>query len=141
VSSRTTVRSALSLLTAAALAASTVLVGTAAVAAPDGPGGLGTVSFEPGRYIVTLVDPAVATYDGGVPGLSATRPDEGDQLNARRAPARDYSEYLQERQQDVAAAAGVDRRLAQCIAYCLRHCGAFECGEKRGRSTLYAFAA
>jgi hypothetical protein len=42
---------------------------------------------------------------------------------------------------ELAAAAGVDRRLAQCIAYCLRHCGAFECGEKRGRSTLYAFAA
>jgi hypothetical protein len=42
---------------------------------------------------------------------------------------------------ELAAAAGVDRRLAQCIAYCLRHCGAFECGEKRGRSTLYAFTS
>jgi hypothetical protein len=42
---------------------------------------------------------------------------------------------------ELAAAAGVDRRVAQCIAYCLRHCGALQCGEKRGRSTLYAFAA
>ena len=83
MSTRTSSRSALSLLTAAALAASTVLAGAAgaAVAAPGGPGSLGTVSFEPGRYIVTLVDPAVATYDGGVPGFSPTRPDEGDQLN------------------------------------------------------------
>ena len=41
---------------------------------------------------------------------------------------------------ELAAEAAIDRRLAQCIAYCLRQCGAFECGEKRGRSTLYAFA-
>ena len=108
MSSRASIRSALSLLTAVALAASSVLVGAgAASAAPDGPGGLGTTSFAPGRYIVTLVDPAVATYDGGVPGFAPTRPDDGDQLNARRAPAQDYSDYLEEKQQDVAAAAGV----------------------------------
>jgi len=42
---------------------------------------------------------------------------------------------------DLAAAAGCDRRLAQQIAYCLRHAGALTAGEKRGRAALYRFAA
>jgi hypothetical protein len=42
---------------------------------------------------------------------------------------------------ELAAAAGCDRRLAQQIAYCLRHAGALETGEKRGRAALYRLAA
>jgi hypothetical protein len=42
---------------------------------------------------------------------------------------------------ELAALAGVDRRLAQCMTYCLRRCGVLAVGEKRGRSTLYALAA
>jgi hypothetical protein len=41
---------------------------------------------------------------------------------------------------ELAAAAGCDRRLAQQIAYCLRHAGALSTGEKRGRASLYRFA-
>jgi hypothetical protein len=41
---------------------------------------------------------------------------------------------------ELAAAAGCDRRLAQQIAYCLRHAGALVGGGKRGRSALYRFA-
>lgn len=41
---------------------------------------------------------------------------------------------------DLATAAGVDRRLAQCITYCLRRCGVLETHGKRGRSLLYALA-
>jgi hypothetical protein len=38
---------------------------------------------------------------------------------------------------DLAAAAGIDRRLAQQMTYCLRRAGALEPDGKRGRSALY----
>jgi subtilisin family serine protease len=103
------VRSLISAVAAAGLLASALVVGTAAgasaapVLAGDSPR---QTSFEPGRYIVTLADDAVATYDGGVSGYQATSPDTGDQLNARKAPAQDYSDYLADRQQDVATSVG-----------------------------------
>ena len=107
---RNVIQTSIATLTGSALVATSLLAGTAASAAgvPMFPGKTDQVSFEPGRYIVTLVDEAVATYEGGVDGYSATRPDEGDQLNARRAPAQDYSEYLEEKQEDVAASVGAE---------------------------------
>jgi hypothetical protein len=42
---------------------------------------------------------------------------------------------------DIAEAAGLDRRLAQQLVYCLRGMGACEAVGKRGRSVLYARAA
>ena len=41
---------------------------------------------------------------------------------------------------ELATAAGIDRGLAQRMAYCLRHCGALESTEKRGRAALYRLA-
>lgn len=41
---------------------------------------------------------------------------------------------------ELATAAGIDRGLAQQIVYCLRHCGALESTEKRGRAALYRLA-
>jgi hypothetical protein len=41
---------------------------------------------------------------------------------------------------ELATAAGIDRGLAQRMTYCLRHCGALTCTEKRGRSALYRLA-
>lgn len=41
---------------------------------------------------------------------------------------------------ELADAAGIDRGLAQRMTYCLRHCGALTCTEKRGRSSLYRLA-
>jgi len=104
------IRQILSTVATAGLLASAVVVGTAtgAAAAPVVPGGAGQTSFEPGRYIVTLADSAVATYDGGITGYTGTSPDTGDQLNARKAPAQNYSDYLEAKQRDVAADAGVD---------------------------------
>ena len=103
---RPLIRSAVAALVTASLVAAGLVAGTgaAALAAPGGPG---QTSFEPGRYIVTLADNAVATYDGSIPGYPATSPDEGDQLNARRAPALEYTDYLSKKQETVAADAGV----------------------------------
>ena len=102
--SRIRIRSAISAIAVFALAATGTLAGTAAVAAPVGPGPIGTVAFTPGRYIVTLADPSVATYDGGISGFAPTQPDEGKQLNPRRGAVQDYSDYLQQKQADVAEA-------------------------------------
>jgi len=99
------------LLSILAFAAGASVVATGLIAAPAVastlPAGSGQTTFEPGRYIVTLVDDSVATYDGGIPGYPGTQPDEGDQLNARTAPSLDYSNYLTDKQNDVADAAGV----------------------------------
>jgi subtilisin family serine protease len=97
-------RSLLAITAVTALAAAALVASPAAATAAPGPAG--PTSFEPGRYIVTLADPAVATYDGGIGGYPATTPDEGDQLDARRAPVQNYSDLLESRQADVAAAVG-----------------------------------
>ena len=113
-----TIRQTLSTIATAGLLASALAVGTAtgASAAPVAPGGVGQTAFEPGRYIVTLAESAVATYNGGISGLEATAPDAGDQLNARKAPAQNYSDYLESKQKDVAAAAGVDIDVSYTMA-------------------------
>lgn len=113
------IRSLLSTITGTALVATALVAGSAAgaSAAPQFPGGSGgQVSFEPGRYIVTLVDNAVATYGGGVNGFSATKPKDGDQLNARRGPVQDYSNYLETKQEKVAAAVGADINASYTMA-------------------------
>lgn len=105
-----------------ALAAGASVVATALIAAPataatvPGLAGGGQTSFQPGRYIVTLVDDAVATYDGGIPGYPGTQPDEGDQLNARTAPSLDYSQYLADKQNEVADSAGVSIDVSYTLA-------------------------
>nr|WP_218869236.1 S8 family serine peptidase [Leifsonia psychrotolerans] len=107
-------RSVAALLTIAAVAAATVLGGAAATAAPAPAGSLGGVisppvtGFEAGRYIVQLADAAVATYDGGVTGFAPTQPDVGERLNAQSKNAQSYSDFLTERQEQVAAEVGAD---------------------------------
>lgn len=110
-------KSVLSAVAVFALAATGTLAGAGgASAAPDGPGPVGQVSFTPGRYIVTLADPSVATYDGGIPGFAPTQPEEGRQLNPRRSTVQAYSDYLIQKQQDVATAVGVDINYSYTMA-------------------------
>ena len=102
------IRRAVSAITTAALIATAMVAGTAlgASAAPQSIGGGGQTSFTPGRYIVTLVDQAAATYDGGVRGFAPTTPPEGEQLNPRRQAVQNYTDYLAGQQDDVAASVG-----------------------------------
>lgn len=65
------------------------------------------IDLPAGRYIVLLDEAPVATYDGGEPGLAPTQPDEGEKLDASSKAAKQYSSFLQKRQKDVAADAGV----------------------------------
>ncbi len=53
-----------------------------AVAGSQAAGGTGGHSaYADGRYIVTFVDDAAASYDGYVRGFPATRPQHGEKLN------------------------------------------------------------
>ncbi|HWR85896.1 MAG TPA: S8 family serine peptidase [Rhodoglobus sp.] len=115
--SRRPLRATVSGLAAGALALTGALFAPLpAAAAPAQPGAAGPVTFDSGRYIVTLAENAVATYEGGVPGIPGTAPEEGDQLEARRAPVQDYSSYLQDRQQEVAESVGAEIESSYTLA-------------------------
>ena len=64
-------------------------------------------AFEAGRYVVTLLDDPAASYDGGVGGLAATKPQPGESLDADSAPVRAYRAHLQREQREVAEDADV----------------------------------
>lgn len=66
------------------------------------------IDLEAGRYIVLLDEAPAATYDGGEPGLAPTQPEAGDKLDASTREVQRYSNFLEGRQQDVAAEAGVE---------------------------------
>jgi len=52
-------------------------------------------------YIVELIDPPAATYEGGVAGLTATRPARGNRINASSRQVRDYVSHLEGKRQAV----------------------------------------
>lgn len=99
----------------------TSVVGGTANAEPAAPTGAPSLSspatpLTAGRYIVTLVDPPAAIYDGGVAGLEATKAPEGEQLDADQPEVEAYSDHLQAEQQDVAASVGAEREQSFTLA-------------------------
>ncbi|GAA3566976.1 S8 family peptidase [Kribbella ginsengisoli] len=62
--------------------------------------------FAPGRYVVTLADKPLATYQGGVAGLKATKPAKGKKVDTTAPDSKRYSNWLGSRQNTVAAAVG-----------------------------------
>lgn len=65
------------------------------------------IDLSAGRYIVLLDEAPVATYEGGESGLAPTKPEDGAKLDASSREVQRYSNFLEDRQQDVAADAGV----------------------------------
>ena len=65
------------------------------------------IDLSAGRYIVILDEAPAATYDGGLTGLAPTQPDQGDKLDASTNDVQRYSQFLENRQEDVAQEAGV----------------------------------
>lgn len=112
------IRRIISVVAATTLVATSLVAGAAlgATAAPASIGGGGQTEFTPGRYIVTMVDQAAATYDGGVRGFDATTPPDGEQLNPRRQVVQNYTEYLEEKQEDAAASVGADIEYSYTLA-------------------------
>ncbi|TFB73389.1 serine protease [Cryobacterium glaciale] len=111
--SRTRRRATIAATVTLALVGASVLVGgtipAGAVPAANGlagsiaaPGGQ-RMDFTADRYIVTLSDEAVALYQGGVNGFSATMPGAGAKLDAQSRSAETYQNYLTRVQREVAA--------------------------------------
>ncbi|WP_346346116.1 S8 family serine peptidase [Streptomyces sp. SID5789] len=82
-----------------------------ALAAPAG-----SHSAATGRYVVTLADQPLATYGGGVDGISATRPTPHAKLDVTSEAARQYRTHLEEQQNRVARSAGVTARRHYAVA-------------------------
>ncbi|AND15847.1 S8 family serine peptidase [Rathayibacter tritici] len=102
------------------------LAGTASLV-----GGLSTgQSFDDGDYVVTLVEPSAATYQGTDARFARTAPAEGAQLQAASAPVEDYSAHLEQRQQDVASA--VDAAIGYHYTVALNGFSASLSGEQAG---------
>ncbi|MFD3457656.1 S8 family serine peptidase [Streptomyces sp. NPDC058691] len=83
----------------------------AVAAPPPAPSSAGTASAtgQPpagGRYIVTLREPAAATYTGGTGGRERTAPRAGEGLKSDSAPVRAYRDHLRQGQRDAAASVG-----------------------------------
>lgn len=87
------------------------------VAAPNGPAATQQVQpvkqvnpkdYPDGRYIVVLNEEPAATYDGGVPGIAATKPEAGKKLDASDANVQKYQKHLEKKQKAIAAEEDVD---------------------------------
>ncbi|ANS78541.1 N-acetylmuramoyl-L-alanine amidase [Serinicoccus hydrothermalis] len=93
----------LALAGAGAVIAPLALVAPSAWANPD------LTVNEDGTYIVMLADSSLAAYDGGVQGIPATKPAEGEKLSTTTAAAEDYTAYLDRQQNAVLDSVGLDR--------------------------------
>lgn len=93
----------------------------------------GAAQQFPSYYIVQLEDPPLALYEGGIAGLSATRPSvQGEErLDLQTDVARNYGAFLQQRQRDFVdqlqsriPGAQVERRLTVTMnGMIIRHAG------------------
>ena len=77
-----------------------------AYAAPPEPAKPSLPAPIPSRYIVTLTGKPIATYDGDVKGLRATRPSKGERVDVRSDRAKRYRAYLERQQANTAARVG-----------------------------------
>jgi hypothetical protein len=64
---------------------------------------LDPTQYPAGKYIVVLADKPLATYEGGVQGIAPTKPEQGRKLDAAADNVKQYSEFLETKQQEVAA--------------------------------------
>ncbi|MGY0230181.1 S8 family peptidase [Longispora urticae] len=67
--------------------------------------------YAPGYYIVQLDAKPIAAYAGGVNGLAATKPAEGQKLDARSAVSDKYRQYLGKKRDEVAKSVGVKQEV------------------------------
>lgn len=65
------------------------------------------VAGTPGHYIVIMKADPLASYEGDVKGLKATKPDEGEQLETQSQDARRYVKHLESEQKSLINDVGV----------------------------------
>lgn len=71
---------------------------------PGDPADAPATEFSPGKYVVTLERPPIASYQGGEPGIPATRPAPGQDVDVDSPAAQQYAEVLEAEQVAVAEA-------------------------------------
>jgi subtilisin family serine protease len=64
-------------------------------------------NYVPGKYIVTLTRPPIASYTGGVSGIPATKPAKGKKLDVKSRAAQQYTDVLESDQASTAKSVGV----------------------------------
>ncbi|OPG03502.1 S8 family serine peptidase [Microbispora sp. GKU 823] len=109
MSRNTRVHRALTL--AAALAVTATAPGVAQPAAAAAPPATAATP-----YIVTLAEPPLATYDGGVQGIAPTKGGKGRKVDTTSANARRYRERLTRRQDEVARGVGATATAHHAVA-------------------------
>jgi subtilisin family serine protease len=84
---------------------------TGGQAARDGRAGSTVVgsAYTDGRYIITFVDDAVASYDGYEKGFPATRPQRGHKLNPDSPAAQRWQQHLIAEHNDALAKVGAGK--------------------------------
>ncbi|GGK91965.1 hypothetical protein Sme01_54370 [Sphaerisporangium melleum] len=93
-------------LTALVLAVASPTPATAAAEPPVPVPSSVAAQVAAGRYLVTLAEKPIATYEGGVGGIGRTRPVNGKKVDVTSTDARRYRDHLAERQNQVAATVG-----------------------------------
>ncbi|MEV4851765.1 S8 family serine peptidase [Microbacterium sp. LM3X-1.2] len=101
---RTPLRMAAATSLAVLFVASTATVGYAGVKEVNAPT---PIEGTPGQYIVVLKADPLASYEGGVDGIQATKPAEGEQLETESQDSLRYVKHLESEQQSIAQQAGV----------------------------------
>ncbi|HEU0337196.1 MAG TPA: S8 family peptidase [Gaiellaceae bacterium] len=66
---------------------------------------------ETQTYIVQFLDAPVVAYDGGVPGLAATKPGKGKKIDVRSAAVVRYADHLKGKHDSALAAVGGGQKL------------------------------
>ncbi|MGA3489078.1 S8 family serine peptidase [Micromonosporaceae bacterium DT55] len=68
-----------------------------------------------GTYIVTLTDEPLATYEGGVAGIAATKPGKGRKVEVGSANAQRYRSHLKNKHTKVAGSVGAEARRSNYV--------------------------
>jgi hypothetical protein len=50
--------------------------------------------YKDGVYIVQMIDDPVVAYEGGIPGLNATKPGKGQKINPNSGKVKRYANHL-----------------------------------------------
>ena len=75
-------------------------------------------NFKDGNYIVVLKDAPVASYEGGVSGIAATKPAPGKKINKGDKNVKAYEAHLRKQQRAVASSQGVKiQKDYTCLLY------------------------
>lgn len=102
---------------AVAVLAAVATVASGSVVLAVAPAAAVPTDLEDGGYIVVLDEPAAASYEGGTPGLAATKPAEGERIDVTGEAVRAYTDHLVGTQAQVVRDARVEPTYTYQVAF------------------------